>query len=199
MRRAEEQRRCQHADPHASACARELLLQISAKDKLFADSGGDAQCDPQRSLGNARGCEFADLLSARSRDGRAVAGRASTASTMLEKKSRRIRPQPRSMRNSFESALDDVEGEAGERGFFVAGLHVEAGAGTWCDDLVEGELCGLPVSCMAMRQALTALTAPMPLRSMQGIWTRPPMGSQVMPRLCSMAISAACSICRWCR
>ena len=38
-----------------------------------------------------------------------------------------------------------------------------------------------------------ALTAPMPLRSMQGIWTRPPMGSQVIPRLCSMAISAACS------
>jgi hypothetical protein len=45
-----------------------------------------------------------------------------------------------------------------------------------------------------MREACTALAAPMALRSMQGICTRPPMGSQVMPRLCSMAISAACSI-----
>src|ERR1051326_2250979 len=44
-----------------------------------------------------------------------------------------------------------------------------------------------------MRQALMALTAPMALRSMQGICTRPPMGSQVIPRLCSMPISAACS------
>ena len=40
-----------------------------------------------------------------------------------------------------------------------------------------------------------AFTAPMALRSMQGICTSPPMGSQVMPRLCSMPISAACSTC----
>src|ERR1039458_8500543 len=50
-------------------------------------------------------------------------------------------------------------------------------------------------SLSAMREACTALAAPMALRSMQGICTRPPMGSQVMPRLCSMAISAACSTC----
>ena len=37
------------------------------------------------------------------------------------------------------SALDDVEGEAGERGFFVARLHVEAGLVHGGDDLVERE------------------------------------------------------------
>ncbi|CAB4563711.1 unannotated protein [freshwater metagenome] len=31
--------------------------------------------------------------------------------------------------------------------------------------------------------------------SMQGSWTKPPTGSQVRPRLCSIAISAAFSIC----
>lgn len=43
----------------------------------------------------------------------------------------------------------------------------------------------------AMRAALMALMAAMALRSMQGIWTRPAIGSQVRPRLCSMPISAA--------
>src|SRR6202020_1924100 len=38
------------------------------------------------------------------------------------------------------STLDDVEGETGEGGFFVAGLHVEAGLVHGGDDLVEGEL-----------------------------------------------------------
>jgi hypothetical protein len=33
------------------------------------------------------------------------------------------------------------------------------------------------------------------LRSMHGIWTSPPIGSQVSPRLCSMPISAAFSTC----
>ena len=37
------------------------------------------------------------------------------------------------------SALDDVESEAGEGGFFVTGLHVEAGLVHGGDDLVEGE------------------------------------------------------------
>src|SRR5260370_23329880 len=37
-------------------------------------------------------------------------------------------------------AFDDVEGEAGKGGFFVAGLHVEAGLVHRGDDLVEGEL-----------------------------------------------------------
>ncbi|MOA56582.1 hypothetical protein D3C78_1805850 [compost metagenome] len=35
----------------------------------------------------------------------------------------------------------------------------------------------------------------MALRSMQGTWTSPPTGSQVRPRLCSRAISAAFSTC----
>ena len=47
----------------------------------------------------------------------------------------------------------------------------------------------------AMRAALIALTEPMALRSMQGICTSPPTGSQVSPRLCSMPISAAFSTC----
>jgi len=38
------------------------------------------------------------------------------------------------------SALNDVEGEAGEAGLFVTGLHVEAGLIHGGDDLVEGEL-----------------------------------------------------------
>ena len=46
-----------------------------------------------------------------------------------------------------------------------------------------------------MRAAVMALTEATALRSMQGIWTRPPMGSQVRPRLCSMPISAAFSTC----
>ena len=44
-----------------------------------------------------------------------------------------------------------------------------------------------------MRAALIALMAAIALRSMQGICTRPPIGSQVSPRLCSMPISAAFS------
>src|SRR6202042_1518282 len=39
----------------------------------------------------------------------------------------------------LRSAFDDVEGEAGERGLFVAGLHVEAGLVHGRDDLVERE------------------------------------------------------------
>ncbi len=37
------------------------------------------------------------------------------------------------------------------------------------------------------------------MRSMHGICTRPPIGSQVSPRLCSMPISAAFSTCSGCR
>ena len=43
----------------------------------------------------------------------------------------------------------------------------------------------------SMRAALIALTAPIALRSIQGTCTKPPIGSQVRPRLCSMPISAA--------
>ncbi|MNT17238.1 hypothetical protein D3C72_1523780 [compost metagenome] len=46
-----------------------------------------------------------------------------------------------------------------------------------------------------MRAALTALTDAIALRSMHGICTSPPTGSQVRPRLCSMPISAAFSTC----
>src|SRR5690606_3155733 len=55
-------------------------------------------------------------------------------------------------------------------------------------------LC-LPSPRRAMRDALIAFTEPMALRSMQGICTSPPIGSQVRPRLCSMPISAAFSTC----
>src|SRR4249920_944244 len=40
-----------------------------------------------------------------------------------------------------------------------------------------------------------AFAAPTALRSMHGIWTSPPTGSHVSPRLCSMPISAAFSTC----
>src|SRR6266700_6884528 len=46
-----------------------------------------------------------------------------------------------------------------------------------------------------MRAAVIALTEPTALRSMHGICTSPPTGSQVRPRLCSMPISAAFSTC----
>ncbi len=49
---------------------------------------------------------------------------------------------------------------------------------------------------MAIRTALMAVFAAIALRSMQGICTNPPTGSQVSPRLCSMPISAAFSTCR---
>jgi hypothetical protein len=43
------------------------------------------------------------------------------------------------MRFAMPSAFDDVEGQAGEAGLFVAGLHVEAGLIHGGDDLVERE------------------------------------------------------------
>ena len=58
----------------------------------------------------------------------------------------------------------------------------------------RGTKC-VPSPRRAKRAALIAFTAPMVLRSMQGIWTRPAIGSQVRPRLCSMPISAAFSTC----
>ena len=53
----------------------------------------------------------------------------------------------------------------------------------------ETKCCPLPRQ--ASRAALTALTAPMALRSIQGTCTRPPTGSHVRPKLCSIPISAA--------
>src|SRR5580698_4889169 len=40
----------------------------------------------------------------------------------------------------FVSALDDVEGESGERGLLVAGLHIEAGEVHGANDLIERDL-----------------------------------------------------------
>jgi drug/metabolite transporter (DMT)-like permease len=53
----------------------------------------------------------------------------------------------------------------------------------------------LPSPRSAILAALIALAEPIAFRSMHGTWTRPPIGSQVRPRLCSMPISAAFSAC----
>jgi hypothetical protein len=53
----------------------------------------------------------------------------------------------------------------------------------------------VPSPRTAIRAAVMALTEAIAFRSMHGIWTRPPTGSQVRPRLCSTAISAAFSTC----
>ena len=52
-----------------------------------------------------------------------------------------------------------------------------------------------PVPRSAVRAAVTAFTEATALRSMHGICTSPPTGSQVRPRLCSIPISAASSTC----
>ena len=51
----------------------------------------------------------------------------------------------------------------------------------------------MPLPLKAKRAALTALTAAMALRSIHGTCTNPHTGSQVKPKLCSIAISAAFS------
>src|SRR5882757_6350334 len=53
----------------------------------------------------------------------------------------------------------------------------------------------VPSPRSAIRAEWTALTEAIALRSMHGICTRPPTGSQVSPRWCSMPISAAFSTC----
>src|SRR5690349_7473913 len=53
----------------------------------------------------------------------------------------------------------------------------------------------VPSPCRAIRAAVIALIEPTALRSMHGICTNPPTGSQVSPRLCSIPISAAFSTC----
>ena len=54
---------------------------------------------------------------------------------------------------------------------------------------------GLVVRRNAIRLALIAFTEAMALRSIQGTCTWPPTGSQVKPKLCSIAISAAIHTC----
>jgi hypothetical protein len=51
----------------------------------------------------------------------------------------------------------------------------------------------VPSRCSARRAANTAIDDETALRSMQGTCTSPPAGSQVRPRWCSIAISAAFS------
>ena len=60
--------------------------------------------------------------------------------------------------------------------------------------LSSGTKCS-PSPRSDMRAALIALIEAIALRSMHGTCTRPPIGSQVRPRLCSIAISAAFSTC----
>ena len=60
---------------------------------------------------------------------------------------------------------------------------------------LSSETWWLPSPYSAIRAAVMAWTDATALRSMQGIWTSPPIGSQVSPRLCSMPISAAFSTC----
>src|SRR5690606_10074073 len=58
---------------------------------------------------------------------------------------------------------------------------------------LSSETKWVPLPRNAIRAAVIALTEAIALRSMHGICTSPPIGSQVRPRLCSMAISAAFS------
>ncbi|CRZ84208.1 Uncharacterised protein [Vibrio cholerae] len=60
---------------------------------------------------------------------------------------------------------------------------------------LSSEIKHLLVRLSAMREALIAFTAPIALRSIQGTCTKPPIGSQVIPNECSIAISAAMQIC----
>ena len=90
--------------------------------------------------------------------------------------------------------LKHVNCQPAAGGLFVLVLHVATGIAHRLDHLIQrNKVLTDPRS--AMRAALIALTAPIALRSIQGTCTRPPMGSQVKPRLCSMAISAAFSTC----
>ena len=98
-------------------------------------------------------------------------------------------------RRFLRSALDDVDGEAAARGLLVLDLHVGAGLAHRLDHLVQADDVLGRRRASAMRAALIAFTAAIALRSMHGICTRPPTGSQVRPRLCSMPISAAFSTC----
>ena len=60
---------------------------------------------------------------------------------------------------------------------------------------MSNEIVLVPTSMCARFAESMARLAATALRSMQGICTRPQMGSHVRPRWCSMAISAAYSIC----
>jgi hypothetical protein len=92
------------------------------------------------------------------------------------------------------SAVRDVDRKAAQRGFLVLLVHVAAGLAHGLDAGIQADQM-LAVAAQDSEAAETALIAPSPLRSMQGTCTRPFTGSQVMPRWCSSAISAAFSTC----
>ncbi len=92
-------------------------------------------------------------------------------------------------------ALDDVDREAAAGGLLVLGLMSAPGLAHRLDRPCPATTWCAPSPRSAMRAAVIALTAAMALRSMHGICTSPPTGSQVRPRLCSIAISAAFSTC----
>ena len=89
-------------------------------------------------------------------------------------------------------ALGHVHGETAEAGLLELGAHSFPVSRIAWMQLSSG-MKWVPSPRSASDAAVTALVAPMPLRSMQGTWTRPATGSQVMPRWCSNAISAAFS------
>jgi len=79
------------------------------------------------------------------------------------------------------SALDDVHRQPALAGLLVLLAHVEAGLAHGLDRSVERHEV-LAVALGRQRGGVTAFTAPSALRSMQGTWTKPATGSQVMPR-----------------
>jgi len=82
--------------------------------------------------------------------------------------------------------------QAALAGLLVLRHHVATGLAHRLDHHVQGhEVKAVTVQCE--RAADTAVDEAMALRSMHGTWTSPPTGSQVRPRWCSTAISAAFS------
>ena len=81
------------------------------------------------------------------------------------------------------------------RRLLVLGRHVGARLAHRLDRGVERDVVLTRRRASAIRAALIALTRPIALRSMHGICTSPPTGSQVSPRWCSIPISAAFSTC----
>ncbi len=88
-----------------------------------------------------------------------------------------------------------VDRQASQAGFFVLGLHIHPSLSHGLDDAVQGDSVVPSPYSTASLAALMALMAPIVLRSMHGICTKPATGSHVIPKLCSIPISAAFSIC----
>src|SRR5712671_4021343 len=84
--------------------------------------------------------------------------------------SRNIRPS---------STLNHVQSQPTQRRLLIPRLHIHPGLIHGRNHLIQRNF----------------MLAPLAFRSMQGICTSPPIGSQVIPRLCSIPISAAHSTC----